>query len=63
MILAIIGIFFWITALIGWIMGTLAKKEMVSKGWEPTKKLKTWTTVSMVLTLLGILFTLIFIFM
>lgn len=53
--LAIIGIFFWICAPIAWYMGSKAKNEMVAQNMEPTSKLKTWTIVAMVLTILGLI--------
>ena len=55
MALAIIGIFFWICAPIAWYMGSKAKNEMVAQNMEPTSKLKTWTIVAMVLTILGLI--------
>ena len=54
MILAIVGIFTWICAPIAWVIGNKAKKEMVAQGMEPTSRLKTWTMVGMVFTILGI---------
>lgn len=54
MILAILGIFVWICAPIAWYMGNKAKKEMTDQNMEPTSRLKTWTTVAMVFTILGI---------
>lgn len=55
MVLAIIGIFFWLCSPIAWYMGSKAKSEMVAQNMEPTSKLKTWTTVAMVITILGLI--------
>lgn len=55
MALAIIGIFFWLCSPIAWYMGSKAKNEMVAQNMEPTPKLKTWTTVAMVITILGLI--------
>lgn len=55
MALAIIGIFFWPCSPIAWYMGSKAKSEMVAQNMEPTSKLKTWTTVAMVFTILGLI--------
>lgn len=54
MALAIIGIFFWPCSPIAWYMGSKAKNEMVAQNMEPTSKLKTWTIVAMVFTILGL---------
>lgn len=55
MVLAIIGIFFWLCSPIAWYLGSKAKNEMVAQNMEPTSKLKTWTTVAMVITILGLI--------
>ena len=55
MALAIIGIFFWPCSPIAWYMGSKAKNEMVAQNMEPTSKLKTWTIVAMVFTILGLI--------
>ncbi len=55
MALAIIGIFFWPCSPIAWYMGSKAKNEMVAQNMEPTSKLKTWTIVAMVITILGLI--------
>lgn len=52
MVLAIVGIFFSICSPIAWYMGSKAKNEMVAQNMEPTSKLKTWTTVAMVFTII-----------
>lgn len=52
MVLAIVGIFFWLCSPIAWYMGSKAKNEMVAQNMEPTSKLKTWTTVAMVFTII-----------
>lgn len=54
MVLAIIGIFFWVTSPIAWYLGSKAKKEMLEQNMEPTSRLKVWTLVAMVLTIIGI---------
>lgn len=54
MALAIVGIFFWPCSPIAWYLGSKAKNEMVAQNMEPTSKLKTWTTVAMVFTILGL---------
>lgn len=55
MALAIVGIFFWLCSPIAWYLGSKAKKEMVAQNMEPTSKLKTWTMVAMVITILGLI--------
>lgn len=55
MALAIVGIFFWPCSPIAWYLGSKAKNEMVAQNMEPTSKLKTWTTVAMVITILGLI--------
>lgn len=55
MILAILGIFFWIPAPIAWYIGSKAKKEMVAQNMEPSSRLKTWTLVAMIFTILGLI--------
>lgn len=55
MALAIVGIFFWPCSPIAWYLGSKAKNEMVAQNMEPTSKLKTWTTVAMVFTILGLI--------
>ena len=52
MVLAIVGIFFSICSPIAWYIGSKAKNEMVAQNMEPTSKLKTWTTVAMVFTII-----------
>lgn len=54
MALAIVGIFFWPCSPIAWYLGSKAKNEMVAQNMEPTSKLKTWTIVAMVFTILGL---------
>ena len=54
MALAIIGIFFWPCSPIAWYMGSKAKNEMVAQNMEPTSRLRTWTTVAMAFTILGL---------
>lgn len=39
MVLAIIGIFFWLCSPIAWYMGSKAKSEMVAQNMEPTSRL------------------------
>ncbi|MDY6076802.1 hypothetical protein [Mobiluncus sp.] len=55
MVLAIIGIFFWLCSPIAWYLGSKAKNEMVAQNMEPTSRLRTWTTVAMVITILGLI--------
>ena len=55
MILAILGIFFWIPAPIAWYIGSKAKKEMAAQNMEPSSRLKTWTLVAMIFTILGLI--------
>ena len=55
MILAIVGIFISIVSFVGWYIGSKAKKEMIAQGMEPTSRLKTWTTVAMVFSILQII--------
>ena len=54
MVLAIVGIFFWICSPIAWYLGSKAKKEMMAQNMEPTSRLRTWTTVAMAFTILGL---------
>lgn len=63
MILAIIGIFTGITAPFAWYIGSKAKQEMISQGMEPTARLKTWTPVGMVFTILLILGVVLYVLM
>lgn len=55
MALAIVGLFFWLCSPIAWYMGSKAKNEMVAQNMEPTSRLRTWTTVAMVITILGLI--------
>lgn len=55
MALAIVGLFFWLCSPIAWYMGSKAKNEIVAQNMEPTSRLRTWTTVAMVITILGLI--------
>ena len=54
MVLGILGIFFGICAFIGWIIGAMAKKDAEAEGRPIDSKLKTWTTVSKVFSIIYI---------
>ncbi|MCI6583916.1 MAG: hypothetical protein MSC45_02450 [Mobiluncus sp.] len=61
MVLGIIGIFVAICAFIGWYIGSKAQKDALAQGQQPSQKLKTWTTVSKVVSIIWIVLLVLYV--